>query len=251
MSSSHQMVAPSRSLLRFLRSQSETICFFSTNPSASSLRRPGGPVDSIQSSPSISNRRHISSTNPNEARVQSSYLDELWPRHCESSPKALPPPRPYHHDHNPHRVKPSFSKTRHASTKSSPRSVGLFQRLLSIRGQDLESQRRKLDKDDLPTGNSYDDPSAQLFNLARALSRSPSGADLKLRCTEFDSNGSVTLVSGEFKKSELIAKYGLMPRDLRKIGLVRSTPHSRPPVLDPHKSTTSAGLDTKRSSSCL
>ncbi|KAI9878730.1 MAG: magnesium ion transporter, partial [Watsoniomyces obsoletus] len=56
-----------------------------------------------------------------------------------------------------------------------------------------------------------------LFNLSRALSRNPSGADLKLRCTEFDSNGSVTLVAGEFKKSELIAKYGLLPRDLRKI----------------------------------
>ena len=64
---------------------------------------------------------------------------------------------------------------------------------------------------------SYEDTSAQLFNLSRALSRNPSGADLKLRCTEFDSNGSVTLVAGEFKKSELIAKYGLLPRDLRKI----------------------------------
>jgi magnesium transporter len=62
-----------------------------------------------------------------------------------------------------------------------------------------------------------EDTSTQLFNLSRALSRNPSGADLKLRCTEFDSNGSVTLVSGEFKKSELIAKYGLQPRDLRKI----------------------------------
>ena len=63
----------------------------------------------------------------------------------------------------------------------------------------------------------YEDTSAQLFNLNRALSRNPSGADLKLRCTEFDANGSVTLVAGEFKKSELIAKYGLLPRDLRKI----------------------------------
>ena len=70
----------------------------------------------------------------------------------------------------------------------------------------------------LPFDNkTYEDTSAQLFNLSRALSRNPSGADLKLRCTEFDSNGSVTLVSGEFKKSELIAKYGLLPRDLRKI----------------------------------
>jgi magnesium transporter len=33
--------------------------------------------------------------------------------------------------------------------------------------------------------------------------------DLKLRCTEFDECGNVTLVNGEFKKSELIAKVGL------------------------------------------
>jgi magnesium transporter len=39
----------------------------------------------------------------------------------------------------------------------------------------------------------------------------------RLRCTEFDEDGHVTLVNGEFKKSELIAKYGLLPRDLRKI----------------------------------
>lgn len=41
--------------------------------------------------------------------------------------------------------------------------------------------------------------------------------ELKLRCTEFDENGNVTFMDGEFKKSELIAKYGLLPRDLRKI----------------------------------
>lgn len=38
-----------------------------------------------------------------------------------------------------------------------------------------------------------------------------------LRCTEFDEHGNVTVVNGEFKKTELIAKYGLLPRDLRKI----------------------------------
>lgn len=41
--------------------------------------------------------------------------------------------------------------------------------------------------------------------------------ELKMRCTEFDENGNVVLVSGEFKKHELIAKYSLLPRDLRKI----------------------------------
>ncbi|KAF2753338.1 cora-domain-containing protein, partial [Pseudovirgaria hyperparasitica] len=41
--------------------------------------------------------------------------------------------------------------------------------------------------------------------------------DQRLRCTEFDEHGNVTLVNGEFKKTDLIAKYGLLPRDLRKI----------------------------------
>ncbi|KAF2994925.1 magnesium ion transporter [Curvularia kusanoi] len=41
--------------------------------------------------------------------------------------------------------------------------------------------------------------------------------ELKMRCTELDEHGNVTLVSGEYKKTELIAKYGLLPRDLRKI----------------------------------
>ncbi|OJD35240.1 magnesium ion transporter [Diplodia corticola] len=39
----------------------------------------------------------------------------------------------------------------------------------------------------------------------------------RIRCTEFDDNGNITLVNSEFRKSELIAKYGLLPRDLRKI----------------------------------
>ncbi|PSR93854.1 mitochondrial inner membrane magnesium transporter mrs2 [Coniella lustricola] len=38
-----------------------------------------------------------------------------------------------------------------------------------------------------------------------------------LRCTEVDEKGDAILTDGAFKKSELIAKYGLMPRDLRKI----------------------------------
>ncbi|KAF4551826.1 Mitochondrial inner membrane magnesium transporter mrs2-like protein [Elsinoe fawcettii] len=41
--------------------------------------------------------------------------------------------------------------------------------------------------------------------------------DQRLRCTEFDEHGNVTVVNGEFRKSELIQKYGLQPRDLRKI----------------------------------
>ncbi|KAH0140847.1 cora-domain-containing protein, partial [Aureobasidium melanogenum] len=48
--------------------------------------------------------------------------------------------------------------------------------------------------------------------------------ELRMRCTEFDGDGKVTLVNGAFKKSELIAKCGLLPRDLRKIDSA-SLPH--------------------------
>jgi magnesium transporter len=44
-------------------------------------------------------------------------------------------------------------------------------------------------------------------NGLAAFGRSPRSAnELKMRCTELDEFGNVTMVSGEFKKSELIAK---------------------------------------------
>lgn len=44
-----------------------------------------------------------------------------------------------------------------------------------------------------------------MFSLGRHIS-AKAAAQPKLRCTEFDENGNVVLASGEFKKSELIAK---------------------------------------------
>ncbi|KAK9473227.1 mitochondrial inner membrane magnesium transporter LPE10 [Dipodascopsis tothii] len=44
-----------------------------------------------------------------------------------------------------------------------------------------------------------------------------STAENSIRCTIFDHNGQVSVVAGEFKKSELLSKHGLLPRDLRKL----------------------------------
>lgn len=41
--------------------------------------------------------------------------------------------------------------------------------------------------------------------------------DNLVRCTVFDRQGNVKVVSGEFKRSELLLKHGLLPRDLRKL----------------------------------
>nr|POE79416.1 mitochondrial inner membrane magnesium transporter mrs2 [Quercus suber] len=70
--------------------------------------------------------------------------------------------------------------------------------------------KRRLQQDDLPYLHGFLDD-----GLGGRIIK-PSN-ELKLRCTEFDENGNVTLVNGEFRKSELIAKYSLLPRDLRKI----------------------------------
>ncbi|POS86352.1 cora-domain-containing protein, partial [Erysiphe pulchra] len=70
--------------------------------------------------------------------------------------------------------------------------------------------------DDLYSNRSEENHDSSMFSLGRHISAKAATQPI-LRCTEIDEKGNVVLASGEFKKSELIAKYGLLPRDLRKI----------------------------------
>ena len=65
-------------------------------------------------------------------------------------------------------------------------------------------ERTKLKPVDLPPLPSFLDDVGGT-NLARNKSGKAAN-ELKLRCTEFDSEGRVTFMDGEFKKTELIAK---------------------------------------------
>ncbi|KAH3908635.1 hypothetical protein HBI56_074980 [Parastagonospora nodorum] len=78
------------------------------------------------------------------------------------------------------------------------------------------AHRRKLAQLQAPSPPTEDAPGSTGFGSSLGRIMRPAN-ELKMRCTELDEHGNVTLVSGEFKKSELIAKYGLLPRDLRKI----------------------------------
>ncbi|KAK9447815.1 uncharacterized protein V1518DRAFT_420506 [Limtongia smithiae] len=60
--------------------------------------------------------------------------------------------------------------------------------------------------------------------LERSLVQKSTQAGNLLRCTVFDLEGNVTVVSGEFKKSELLLKHGLLPRDLRKLDTGTAAP---------------------------
>lgn len=53
--------------------------------------------------------------------------------------------------------------------------------------------------------------------LGRSLSHQRTIGENLLRCTIFDPQGNVKVVSGEFKRTDLLSKHGLLPRDLRKI----------------------------------
>ncbi|KAI8666864.1 Magnesium transporter [Fusarium keratoplasticum] len=51
----------------------------------------------------------------------------------------------------------------------------------------------------------------------RRILKSRMAAQKSVRCTEVDDRGEVAFVDGELQKTDLIAKYGLLPRDLRKV----------------------------------
>ena len=112
---------------------------------------------------------------------------------------------------------PHHPPTRDFTTITSLRE-GFWRRLRPSKTPSNRAQpsNRPLEQDDLPPLQGFlDDANAGLGS--RGILKSSAQNELKLRCTEFDENGNVTLVNGEFKKSELIAKYSLLPRDLRKI----------------------------------
>lgn len=55
--------------------------------------------------------------------------------------------------------------------------------------------------------------------LEKSLLPQPTRAigDNLVRCTVFDRQGGVRVVSGEFRRTELLSNHGLLPRDLRKL----------------------------------
>ena len=95
-----------------------------------------------------------------------------------------------------HKLQGGRPPTRHASSDSRP----LYKKLWTIRPDQEEATSKPNDFNPHPSflGEGGGNP--------LGFSGSKIANEMKLRCTEFDENGNVTLVSGEFKKSELIAK---------------------------------------------
>ncbi|PMD27777.1 cora-domain-containing protein [Hyaloscypha hepaticicola] len=218
MRSTFHVPAPSSTLLRFLKSQSESICFFSPS------HRPGFIFDHaaprglqvrprIARAPSKSSARCLPTAIPRKATIEANFLnlEFLWPRSATSSLNTQST-----HSHEPARRKKfGFGGRLITQRLSSSGSKKWHQKLWGVTSS---KGGRPLRPDDLPSTlfGSEEGSDTYMFSLGRTIS-AKAAAQPKLRCTELDENGNVVLASGEFKKSELIAKYGLLPRDLRKI----------------------------------
>ena len=194
--------APSKALLRFLRCQSEEVCFFTPSKvtTCQSTR-----TARIWTAPKATGSGHtntirgLKTTPRRQATVESSLFnfDILRP---------IPKPRPPIIDPLRHEESivtfgllptEALSNGRRVSTEARP----LLGRLWKQRER---KEKPYLKQSDLPPLPSFlDDVGGTSLGRNKP---GKAGNELKLRCTEFDSEGKVTLMDGEFKKTELIAK---------------------------------------------
>ncbi|KAE8150037.1 hypothetical protein BDV25DRAFT_140228 [Aspergillus avenaceus] len=188
---------PSTSLLRYLRSQSEH-SLFTAHPSPCGSSRKPQPNTNASHMISLRSASSWARVNPAYCRATAGLLPLSALSRSRGDSRCRIP------------LSQSTSSTlfsRASHTKSRP----LLRRLFGLR-QSKANTEPKLHR---PSGPALIDDTTPEGNI-RGLAAKASN-ELRLRCTEFDNNGNVTLVNGEFRKSELIAKYGLLPRDLRKI----------------------------------
>jgi magnesium transporter len=194
--------APSSALIEYLRFQSDAIYSCS---SSSPLGNHHGPVFLKQPQFVTSNRPSVQRLDPVtrnscqargyscSASVKILFLNRTTPRRPDATvvtPDRAPRSRRYAHDH----AQPSRRRS-----PSEDRNSGWLKRLFGRRS----SRRRPLKG--VETTHADDGVDASMFTLGRTITAKAAN-EQKLRCTEFDENGNVVLVNGEFKKSELIAK---------------------------------------------
>jgi magnesium transporter len=174
--------APSASLLRFLRSQTG----ISAAPSSCAyLKRLAGRGKAFSTgSPKLTSWMRPDATHSSAA------FDTGLCANIRGRPNAKAALSPL-------LVPMQLTSSRHASTKSRPFLRRLF---------DLKRNKASDYQNQSPPGPGFMDEGTEgMFNIGRSLSAKASN-ELRIRCTEFDTNGDVTLVNGEFRKQELIAK---------------------------------------------
>lgn len=195
--------APSSSLLRFLRSQSDQVCFFAPSRvtacqrSQSSLYERRSPISPRIGQRSAAQARSLATIVCRQANVVASLLNLDF----------LRPSAKYEYSSVPcfsggQRAAKAFRLKKvepHRHTTTDTRS--LLKRLWAPKERKESPPLKPMDLPPLP--NFLDEVGGMTLGRNKT---GKAGNELKLRCTEFDVHGNVTLMDGEFKKTELIAK---------------------------------------------
>ena len=204
-SSSVKLFAPSKNLLRYLRFQFDNPSLF--HPSfyrsphcRSDLKRP-----TLHTAPWISRsyscQKRSALSSPAATRPFTAPRSPYSYRPSTSSQPTFGDPC-----HYPSRQIRSFSATPNKTRHSLRRLLGFGR----------TKAKSELKPDDLPARPATIDDGLETnpFYVGRNIALKTSN-EPRLRCTEFDENGNVTLVNGELKKSELIARVGYYIKIIR------------------------------------
>ncbi|CAJ2504229.1 Uu.00g116230.m01.CDS01 [Anthostomella pinea] len=195
-----RLPVPSTRLLRFLRRQSESLSFFSPSHDAAA-----GLAQSTRRALCAAKRQTRQSSQHEDTSLQAGILDpsSLLRTRCprDLRPAALP--------YSTARLGIRFNSSNRPQAPCKPTWM---ERLAGI---GTRKGAKPLEPDDLPEDDGEGENNS-MFSTRRQLSQK-AALEPRLRCTEVDESGNAILVDGEFKKSELIARFGLLPRDLRKI----------------------------------
>ena len=246
---------PSLPVLRFLQSQSEQVGFFTPSRAATCQNCQPRGSRAKPWSPQVpsTTTRSLTTTPRHQATVESSLLNLDFLRPNTKNAPAYPSTSASAQRQKDISQARLTATNRHGSTDSRP----LLRRLWKLKEP---KEKTGLKTTDLPPLPSFLDGFSGA-NIGRNKTGKP-GNELKLRCTEFDVNGNVTLMDGEFKKSELIAKVHSPLREQRdtvlsltgwtvwpppagsqKNRFLPPSPHPRPPLRNPNQPPPPASLD--------
>ena len=215
-------VAPSATILKFLRAQIHEQPYFTANHAPHHARkRIASPAGSRGGAGIIRRPRSSSRSMTTVAPLlEASIIPPLSSLFRRGKDEAVDQ-RPHVQNHFPahgrtqdlplHNDTAGTAWARYASTSTStkPSGKGWREWRSGLRGwrglwgssrHKGRSAESDLQPNDLPPLNGFMDDSASLGRVVPRLN------ELRLRCTEFDEHGNVLLTSREFKKSELIAK---------------------------------------------
>lgn len=221
---SRQLPVPSLGLLRFLRSQTENLAFFSPSHGPAGTLGPASrgafcaasrkPLRASRAASSSSAAAAAAAGPDHPVCLQASVFDleRLLPTR---TPQA-PPPNLRLRRPQPFAAPAALAGSRWASTDRAPPTgpAGWEKRPWGCSGSTRKTHDSALKPDDLPESDGDGDNNS-MFNKRRQLS-AKAALEPRLRCTEVDEHGEAVLVDGEFKKSELVARVsGLFSSDGR------------------------------------